>query len=81
VTYLHILLDRHEVIYAEGAASESFLPAVQALCALDETARATLLAERPDLASHVANYGPAARPCLTVAEARDLFSIGLTRAA
>jgi hypothetical protein len=81
VTYIHILLDQHEVIYTEGAASESFLPAAQALCALDEIARASLLAERPDLAEHVANYGPAARPCLTVKEARALFAFGLARAA
>jgi hypothetical protein len=35
VTYYHILLDRHEVIYAEGAPSESFLTGSNALASLD----------------------------------------------
>ncbi len=40
VTYMHLLLDRHEVIFAEGAPSESFYLGDQAIDALgDETAR------------------------------------------
>ena len=75
VTYVHILLDHHEVIYAEGAETESFLPAKQAICALDQVAYDSLLEERPDLALELSNYGQAARPCLTMTEARALIEL------
>lgn len=35
VTYYHILLDRHEVIYANGAPSESFLTGPNAMATMD----------------------------------------------
>lgn len=37
VRYLHVLMDRHEVIFAEGAPVESLLPATQALKAIGPT--------------------------------------------
>ncbi|MEM1064481.1 MAG: Hint domain-containing protein [Pseudomonadota bacterium] len=49
VTYLHLLFDRHEVIYANRLATESFFPGPQSLCALDRPARAEVLALYPEL--------------------------------
>ncbi len=44
VTYIHLLFDRHEIIYAEGAPTESLLLGTQALLALGREARAELRA-------------------------------------
>ncbi|MDP5366544.1 MAG: Hint domain-containing protein [Paracoccaceae bacterium] len=48
VTYVHLLLDRHEVIFAEGAATESLHPGDYLLAGADETA-AEILALFPEL--------------------------------
>lgn len=40
MSYYHLVFDEHEVIYAEGAPSESFYPGPEALKSLDKTARA-----------------------------------------
>jgi len=68
VTYVHILFDRHQVIFAEGVGAESFFPAAQAMNALDAAAREALLQERPDLRDSLGIYGPTARPCLKLRE-------------
>ena len=34
VTYLHMMFDEHEIIFAEGALTESLLPGPQAMAAL-----------------------------------------------
>ena len=49
VTYVHLIFDAHEVIFAEGVASESFYPKLDAV-GTDET-RQELLEIYPDLAS------------------------------
>ncbi|GAA6189247.1 Hint domain-containing protein [Litorivita sp. NS0012-18] len=49
VVYYHLLLARHEVIFAEGAPVESMLPGPVALRALTPASRAQLLALCPDL--------------------------------
>lgn len=49
VTYVHLLFDRHEIIYAEGAPTESFHPGPAALAGLDRATRAELLALFPEL--------------------------------
>jgi hypothetical protein len=48
VTYFHILLDRHHVILAEGAPSESFFTGPEALKTLPPEARAEIDALFPD---------------------------------
>jgi hypothetical protein len=42
ITYYHILLDQHDLLVANGLASESFQPGPVGLCALDEAAREEL---------------------------------------
>lgn len=72
VSYLHLLLDRHEVICANGAATESFFPGDTALAALADPARDEMFALFPDLRSHAGAFGDTARLCLKAHEARIL---------
>lgn len=69
VTYHHLLFDRHEIIYANGAASESFHPGQIGLEAIDDPAREELFALFPELRSDPKGYGQAARRCLKAREA------------
>lgn len=50
VEYFHILFDKHEIIYAEGSATESLYPGPQALKSLTEAARAEVFMLFPELA-------------------------------
>ena len=72
VTYLHLLFDRHEVVFAEGAASESFHPGRIGVETLDAGAREELFALFPQLRADPMAFGPAARPTLRGREGRML---------
>ncbi|MDF1727808.1 MAG: Hint domain-containing protein [Sulfitobacter sp.] len=72
VTYIHMLLDRHEVVWGNGIETESFHPASASLSALDEMDRARLLTDYPDLAHDPHTYGPLVRRNLTSSEAAIL---------
>ncbi|MFV0513936.1 MAG: Hint domain-containing protein [Jhaorihella sp.] len=72
VTYLHLMLDRHEVIFANGAPTESFYPGDAALTALSGPARHEMFALFPHLRSHSGGFGDTARLCLKAHEARLL---------
>lgn len=73
VEYYHILFDRHQIILAEGAPSESFHPGQEGWKALDEGTRSEILGLFPQLsAGHPETYGPAARRSLRTAEAKVL---------
>jgi len=72
VTYIHLLLDRHEVIYAEGAATESFHVGDMSLSALAPAAREALFRVFPHLRATPWSYGDTVRPCLKRHEARLL---------
>lgn len=50
VTYVHLLFDRHEIVYSDGAATESLFLGPEALKALDEAARAEILSLFPQVA-------------------------------
>lgn len=56
LTYYHLLFDRHEVIFAEDAPTESLYTGAQALIALPKAARQEIFALFPEL-SHK-NYRP-----------------------
>jgi len=64
VTYMHLMLDMHQVIYANGAATESFYPGDQALGALDDQGRDEMFTLFPELRSHAGALGDTARLCL-----------------
>ncbi|MFK7878018.1 MAG: Hint domain-containing protein, partial [Paracoccaceae bacterium] len=51
VTYLHLLCDRHEVIFANGCPSETLLPGQEAMRKVGPEARAELRAILPELAT------------------------------
>lgn len=69
VTYFHMLFDRHEVVIAEGAMSESYYPGAESLGGLIEPAREELFELFPRLRENPIGYGKLARPSLTRHEA------------
>lgn len=72
VTYIHLLLPRHQIIWANGVETESFHPASAALSTLDDADRARLLAINPNLEFEPHLYGGFARRCLNGSEAAIL---------
>ncbi|GAA6181416.1 hypothetical protein NBRC116594_28540 [Shimia sp. NS0008-38b] len=73
VTYVHLLLPSHEVIWANGVETESFHPANAALDSLAQNDRARLLQKLPEVAHNPHDYGPAARRNLSASEAAILM--------
>ncbi len=74
VTYFHLLFDEHEIIFAEGAASESFHPGEQGLDALHDASREELFSIFPELRAMPRSYGRAARRSLRKHEAGLLLA-------
>ncbi len=73
VTYVHLLLPAHEVIWANGVETESFHPASASLSTLADADRARLLAMHDGLEYNPHEYGPYARRNLTKSEAAILM--------
>jgi len=69
--YYHILFDRHEIIFAEGAPAESLHMGGEAIGALEAEARAEIAAIFPDLQQRTAGLS---RPSLTRVEAQVLMA-------
>lgn len=69
VTYYHLLLERHEVVWANGLPTESFHPAMTALDTVESDQRARLFEKFPELDYDPAAYGDYARRMLTRPEA------------
>lgn len=74
VEYFHILLDKHEIIYAEGALTESFHPGEQSLTSFSEDTREEIFDLFPELRGDITAY-PAARASLKSYEASILKGI------
>lgn len=72
VTYVHLLLPRHEVIWANGVETESFHPAATALSTLSDNDRKRLLEHMPLLQVDAHAYGAFARRNLSSSEAAIL---------
>ncbi|MDP3960992.1 MAG: Hint domain-containing protein [Pseudorhodobacter sp.] len=72
VTYVHILLEVHQIVFANGLESESFHPANTALDLLDPVQREVLLGILPGLAQNPLAYGDHARRNLSASEAAIL---------
>jgi len=69
ITYIHILLEQHQVLLANGLETESFHPASAALSTLDPQDRKRLLAQYPQLEYDPHTYGSFARRTLSPSEA------------
>lgn len=67
-TYIHILFDNHEIIFANGTATESFHPGASSVSAIEDAGRDELFEVFPELRDNPSEYGPAARLSLRVKE-------------
>jgi hypothetical protein len=73
VDYVHLLFDQHQVIYAEGLATESFLPGPQTTKSFEADIVAEITTIFPELDLTTGEgYGPAARPMLKRYEAEAM---------
>lgn len=73
VTYVHLLLPGHEILWANGVESESFHPASASMASLAEEDRARLFEKLPELEFNPHDYGPYARRNLSASEAAILM--------
>jgi len=73
VRYIHLLLDRHQVVWANGVETESFHPASASMSTLSDADRARLTEGFPNLAADPIRYGPYARRTLSSSEAAILM--------
>jgi Hint domain-containing protein len=76
--YIHILFDRHEIIFANNTPTESFHPGHMALSAIDTLPREELLEIFPELEKDTGTYGPSARKTLQVSETMALGEEGFS---
>ena len=72
VTYVHLLLPDHQVLWANGVETESFHPANTSLKTLEDSDRTRLLGQFPDLEYDPHTYGGYARRNLSASEAAIL---------
>ncbi len=70
VTYVHLMFDRHQVVFTEGLATESFLPGPQTTKSFEQEIVAEICSIFPELDPHTGEgYSPAARRTLRHFEA------------
>jgi hypothetical protein len=72
VTYIHILLGRHNIVWANGLETESFHPSNAALESIEAGQRDRLFGLLPNLAQNPQSYGDYARRNLSASEAAIL---------
>ena len=72
VVYVHVLLERHNIVWANGLETESFHPSNTALDMIDAGQRAGLLRLLPQVADNPQSYGDYARRNLSPSEAAIL---------
>ena len=72
VTYVHILLERHNIVWANGLETESFHPSNTALDTVDPVQREGLLNILPEIADNPHAYGEYARRNISGSEAAIL---------
>lgn len=71
VAYYHLGFENHEIIFAEGAASETFAPTEAGLAMLPEKTRAEVVSLFPHYGSEDVTL---ARTCLSAAECKSLLA-------
>lgn len=76
VTYIHMLFDSHQIVFSNGASSESLFPAELALGALSHASVKEVYSLFPELFREgLNNYGNTARMCLRTHEALAMQQI------
>lgn len=70
VEYFHILFDQHQIIFSNGAKTESFHPGSVGMNAVDIQSREEIYTLFPELRDNFALYGVNARQCLKRYEAQ-----------
>ncbi|MGO4914453.1 Hint domain-containing protein [Pseudogemmobacter sp. W21_MBD1_M6] len=74
VTYVHILFDRHQVVFSEGLTTESFLPGPQTTKSFEQGIVDEICALFPEIDPETGRgYSPAVRRTLRGFEAQVLF--------
>ncbi len=68
VTYIHILLDRHNIVWANGMETESFHPSNTAMDTIEPAQREALMAILPEISVNPASYGDYVRRNLSSSE-------------
>ena len=74
VTYVHILFDHHEIIWANGVLCESYLPGPNTMAGFDAETQDEILTLFPELTPEGDGYGPAARLILKGRETKPLLN-------
>jgi len=74
VTYYHLLLPHHALVFAEGIPSESFLPGRSGIATLDDVSRESLFRAMPRLRRDPDSYGSTVRMSLKKHEVRCLMA-------
>ncbi|MCG6902178.1 MAG: Hint domain-containing protein [Rhodobacter sp.] len=74
VTYYHFMFDRHEIVYSNGVATESFHPDFAGIPAMDRAKSAELFRLFPQLKTDPGAYGPKARATLHAHEVEVLMA-------
>jgi len=72
VIYFHLVFDRHEIVFAEGAATESLLVSRESLARMDPDLRREIETLFPQLGDVQVGDAVIARPCLTMREGQIL---------
>jgi hypothetical protein len=75
VEYFNIVFERHEIIYAEGIASESFLVSAQSVRQQEQATYDALIALFPELITAPEQFNKSARRSLKQHEAKMLIAI------
>jgi len=75
VTYIHLMLDKHEVIYADGAATESFHAGDAGISAISDQSREEMFSIFPELRTNPNANGRTVRPCLKRHQAQLLLPV------
>lgn len=69
VSYIHMLLEHHQIVFANGVPTESFHPAHASLKSLSPAEQARLFAQLPELEGNASSYGGFARRMLAQSDA------------
>lgn len=71
-TYVHLLFEEHQVVFAENVPTESFYACPNTLMALEPEARQQVFDVMPELQTHPLNYSQPVRLALDVGEVRQM---------